>query len=411
MKENGNIRQFKKNNNKGNKNGKKDKLFDDFTKKRAGHEFSKLMWVAIILLAVVLLGAGVFIVARVFFINKAYTTMTEISSTEFFISTGSKAERFGNNFIVYNSDGIKCVNYKGEQIWNEAFDMQKPLVDVTDGFVAVADYDHGSIYMMDEKSVIGQIETGMPIRKFKAAGSGYVMAVLDNSDNTPIYVYNTSGEEMLYFNTTMKGFGYPVEIAISDNGILGAVSYLNVDKGTFYSSLGFYNFGEVGQNYQDSLMSSYKYQGALVPEIHFAGNNKAVAVADNRLMFFSGDQMPQSTGDILISDKILSVYEDGKYVVLFFNSDEGEHKFKAEIYDYDARLKDKTYFDIEPTDVFFDDNRMVLYNNNELLIHIIGGKDKFTGNFEDAVLTLIPTSNPKRFIEVTPDAIKTIEFK
>ena len=252
MKENGNIRQFKKNNNKGNKNGKKDKLFDDFTKKRAGHEFSKLMWVAIILLAVVLLGAGGFIVARVFFINKAYTTMTEISSTEFFISTGSKAERFGNNFIVYNSDGIKCVNYKGEQIWNEAFDMQKPLVDVTDGFVAVADYDHGSIYMMDEKSVIGQIETGMPIRKFKAAGSGYVMAVLDNSDNTPIYVYNTSGEEMLYFNTTMKGFGYPVEIAISDNGILG---YDRFVKFTTFTNLGLVHYD--GISYYRALANGY----------------------------------------------------------------------------------------------------------------------------------------------------------
>lgn len=410
MKENGNIRQFKKNNNKGNKNGKKDKLFDDFTKKRAGHEFSKLMWVAIILLAVVLLGAGVFIVARVFFINKAYTTMTEISSTEFFISTGSKAERFGNNFIVYNSDGIKCVNYKGEQIWNEAFQMQKPLVDISNGIVAVADYNGGSIFLMDEKNVLGKIDTGMPIRKFKAAGSGYVMAVLDGDDNTPIYIYDTAGEEKIFFNTTMKGYGYPLEIAISDNGILGAVSYLNVDKGSFYTSVGFYNFGQVGQNSQDSLMSSYIYESALVPEIKFAGNNKAVAVADNRLMFYNGDQKPQSSGEILISEKILSVHEDDKYVVLFFASDDGEHKYKAEIYDYDAKLKDKMYFDVDFSDVFIDDNRIVLYNGEEVLIHMIGGKDKFVGNFEDAILALIPTSSPKRFIQVTPDDIKTIEF-
>lgn len=405
-KENGNIKQFKK----PQKNGK-DNLFNDFNKKRAGHEFSKLMWVIIGIAVFVLIVAGGFTAARVFVINKEYEGMTEVSSTEFFISTGSKAQRFGNNFIVYNSDGIKCVNYKGEQIWNEAFQMQKPLIDVTDGFIAVADYNGGTIYMMDDKNVLGKIDTGMPIRKFKAAGAGYVMAVLDNTDNTPIYVYNTAGDEMLYFNTTMKGYGYPLEIAISDNGVLGAVSYLNVDKGSFYSKVGFYNFGEVGQNYQDSLMSSYTYQGALVPEIHFAGNNKAVALADNRLMFYSGDQMPQSTGDILLSENVLSVYEDGRYVALFFNSDDGEHQYKAEIYDYDAKLKDRVYFDIEHTDVFFDNNRMVLYNNSEVLIHIIGGRDKFVGNFEDAVLTLIPTTNPRRFIEVTPDAIKTIEFK
>lgn len=401
---NGNIRQFKKN------VKKKDSIFDEFNKKRAGHEVSKMIWVVTIVLVVALIAVVSVVVARVYVINKEYTQVTEVSSTEFFISTGSKVERFGNNFIVYNSDGIKCVNYKGEQVWNEAFQMQKPMVDIAKGIVAVADYNGGKIYLMDEKNVIGTIDTGKLIRKFKASGNGYVMAVLDGEDNTPIYVYNTAGEEMLFFNTTMKGFGYPLEIAISDNGILGAVSYLNVDKGSFYTSVGFYNFGEVGQNYQDSLMSSYSYQSALVPEIKFAGNNKAVAVADNRLMFYSGDQMPQSVGDILISETILSVYEDDKYVVLFFASDDGEHKYKAEIYDYDAKLKDKMYFDIDYSDVFFDSNRIVLYNGEEVLIHIIGGKDKFLGNFEDPILALIPTSSSKRFIQVTPDEIKTIEF-
>ena len=403
-KEQSNIKQFKK-------PGKKDSLFEEFNRKRANHQMSKLMWILIGVAGALILAAVIFIVVRVFFLNKEYTKVTEVGSTEFFISTGSEVYSFGNNFIVCNSDGVKCVNYKGEQVWNEAFSMQKPLIDITDGMVAVADYNGSSIYMMDEKNVLGRIDTGMPIRKFKAAGSGYVMAVLDNTDNTPIYVYNTAGEEMLYFNTTMKGYGYPLEIAISDNGILGAVSYLNVDKGSFYSSLGFYNFGEVGQNYQDSLMSSYKYQNALVPEIEFAGNNKAVAVADNRIMFFTGDQMPQSNGEILISEeKILSVYEDKNYVALFYESEDSAYSFRADIYDYDARLRDKVYFDIEHTNVFFDSNRIVLYNNEEVLIHVIGGKDKFLGNLEDGILALIPTSSPKRFIQVTPNRIKTLEF-
>ena len=193
---NGNIRQFKKN------VKKKDSIFDEFNKKRAGHEVSKMIWVVTIVLVVALIAVVSVVVARVYVINKEYTQVTEVSSTEFFISTGSKVERFGNNFIVYNSDGIKCVNYKGEQVWNEAFQMQKPMVDIAKGIVAVADYNGGKIYLMDEKNVIGTIDTGKLIRKFKASGNGYVMAVLDGEDNTPIYVYNTAGEEMLFFNTT-----------------------------------------------------------------------------------------------------------------------------------------------------------------------------------------------------------------
>ena len=415
----GNIREFKRSNTGRKSDSKsntqknasaKDRLFDEFNKKRAGHEVSKMIWISAGILGFILLVSVFFIVSRAIFKGKEYIGATEVSSVEFFISTGSKVQRFKNNFIVYNSDGIKCVNNKGEQIWNEAFQMQKPLVDISGDIVAVADYNGGTIHIMDDKTVLGKIDTGMPIRKFKASASGYIMAILDGTSNTPIYVYDTSGKEMLFFNTTMKGYGYPLEIAISDNGVLGAVSYLNVDKGSFFSSVGFYNFGEVGQNYQDSLMSSYIYQSALVPEINFSGSNKAVAVADNRLMFYSGDQLPQSAGDILLSDKILSFHEDEKYAVLFFDSDKSEHRYRAEIYDYDAKLKDTMYFDIEYNDMFIDDDRIVLYNNEEVLIHIIGGKDKFVGNLEGGILTLIPTSSPKRFIQVTPSYIKTIEF-
>lgn len=403
-KETGNIRQL-------NKKKKKENLFAEFNKKRANHQMNKVMWAFVGVLSFVVLVVVFFIVARVIFLNKSYTTFTTVDETEFFISTGSKVERFGDTFIVYNTDGIKCVNYKGEQLWNEAFQMQKPLVEVTDSIVACADYNGSTIYIMDSKNVLGKIDTGMPIRKFKACASGYVMAVLDNTTNTPICVYNTQGEEMLYFNTTMKGYGYPLEVAISDNGILGAVSYLNVDKGSFSTSLGFYNFGEVGQNYQDSLMSSYTYKDAVVPEIGFSGNAAAVAVADNRLMFYSGDQMPQSNAEVLISDKILSVHNDDDYVALFFNSDDSDYIYRAEIYDYNGKLKDTAYFDIDYDDVYFDNDRMILYSNEEVLIHTIGGTDKFLGNFEDTILALVPTSTPKRFILVTPDYIKTIEFE
>lgn len=401
---------MEKDNNITKLNKKKNIIFDEFTRKRANHKISKLLWIVGGVVAALILIIGVIIFINVYNGTREYTQVNTVDEVKFFISTGSNVDRFGNNFIVYNADGIKCVNIKGEQIWNEAFQMQKPLVDIGKNIVAVADYNGSTIYLMDDKSVLGKIDTGLPIRKFKAASSGYVMAVLDNTNNTPIYVYDTTGKEMLYFNTTMKGYGYPLEIALSDNGILGAVSYLNVDKGSFHSTVGFYNFGEVGQNYQDSLMSSYSYQSTLVPEMRFAQNDKAVAIADNRLMFYAGDQMPKSAGEILLQDKLLSVYEDENYVALFYNSDDEEYEYRAEIYDYSAKLKDKVYFDIEYNDVFFDGNRFILYNNSEIMIHVIGGQDKFVGNVEDTILALLPTSSPRRMIMVTPDNIKTIEF-
>lgn len=400
MSEKDNIKQFKKS---------KD-VNSEFNKKRANHQMNKLMWILAAITAAVVLVAGVILLVRVFVRNRQYNALNIVESTDFFISTGSEVKRFGEYFIVYNYDGIKCVNYKGEQVWNEAFMMQKPLVDIGKDVVAVADYNGSTIYLMNNKSVLGKIDTGMPVRKFKASPAGYVMAVLDNTTNTPIYIYDSTGKEMVYFNTTMKVYGYPMEIAISDNGILGAVSYINVDKGSFYTNLGFYNFGEVGMNYQDNLMSSYTYTNALVPEVKFSGNDKAVAIADNKLAFFSGDQMPSSSAEIIIDEKIQSVFSDENYVAVVFLNDNSEHKYKADIYNYGGDKKDTIFFDVDYDEIFFDNDRVIVYNNEEIYIHNIGGSDKFLGNFDETILTILPTGSSKRFYIVTPDRIETVEL-
>ena len=56
------------------------------------------------------------------------------------------------------------------------------------------------------------------------------------------------------------------------------------------SSIGFYNFSSVGQNYTDNLVGGYGYTDAVVPLLDFMGNDTVFAVADNRLMFYQGKQ-------------------------------------------------------------------------------------------------------------------------
>ena len=119
-----------------------------------------------------------------------------------------------------------------------------------------------------------------------------------------------------YFKTTMSKSGYPVAIAISDDGKQIAVSYLKAENGKVTSSVGFYNFSSVGQNYTDNLVGGYGYADAVVPLISFMNNDTVFAVADNRLMFYQGRQKPVSLTDMLISEEIQSVFYDKDHVGL-----------------------------------------------------------------------------------------------
>ena len=54
---------------------------------------------------------------------------------------------------------------------------------------------------------------------------------------------------------------------------------------------------------------------------------------------------------------------------------------------------------------------MIAYNEQECVVHTIGGMDNFNGNFDKQVLTLIPMDSSYEYIAVTPDSIDTIELK
>lgn len=389
------------------KTEKKTKDANELWEKLAKHRADIAIRVAIVLAICAL--ATVFFYLR--WLNKEYTSYTVVGEVPYTIFMGSDIMRFGNNILVYSTDGMKCVNGKGDVVWNETFQMQNPMIEICNNMVAVADYNGSIIHVMDEKGPVGNINTGIPIRKIKLSSAGYVMAILDNSDITPIYVYNLEGEKKVFFSTSMNDFGYPVDLSISDNGTLVGVSYLYVDSGSFKTDVAFYNFGEVGQNESDNLVSAYNYSGAIVPQIKFLGNNKAVAVADNRLMFYTGDQKPVSTDEVLFREEIQSVYYGKEHVALVFKNADSEEKYRIEIYDQNGHKKDTIYYAEEFQELFFDNDRIVIYNSNKCLIHKIGGIDKFKGEFNRAVLNILPTRSTEKFVLITSDGFQTIELK
>lgn len=366
--------------------------------------------VRVILIAVIVIAAAGFFYVK--YLNREYSSYKVISQANISVSVGAKVRRFGNNILIYTNDGIRCLNGKGGAIWDETFQMQNPSIDINGDVVGIADYNGSTIHMMDSNGSLGTINTGKPIRKFNVSDKGLALAILDDTPTTPIYIYDSEGNQKAYFSTSMHDSGYPLDICITENGYLVGISYLQVFNGSFKTNVAFYNFGEVGQNETDNLVSMYSYSGAVVPKLRFIGNNKAMAVADNRLMFYSGDQKPTSSGEVLVQDEIQSVYYGGEYAALVFrNTEKDADRYRIEIYDGSGRKKDEISFDDEFSEIFFDGKRVIVYNAEKCLIHNVGGIDKYSGEFDSAVLTVLPTNVSNRFVLVTNDSIQTIELE
>ena len=86
---------------------------------------------------------------------------------------------------------------------------------------------------------------------------------------TWIHVYDQKGEELVTAKTSVDNPGYPVDLSLSDNGQLMAVSYLCVKDNPAGKLYGVYNFGNTGQNQMDNQVSGYNYVGTLIPQVNY----------------------------------------------------------------------------------------------------------------------------------------------
>lgn len=319
--------------------------------------------------------------------------------------------RLDDSFLTYSKDGAHCTDGEGEVIWNQTYEIQDIQVATCGKMAALGNYNGRNIYLGSTKEQLSSITTTMPIRDLAVSEAGIVTAVLSDSNVTWINTYNSKGENIYSGQTHIDNSGYPVEISLSPNGELLAVSYVYIDAGVLKTNVAFYNFGPVGSNQSDYVVGVQIYQDMLVPIIQFMDNETAFAVGDSRLMFYKGSQKPVSAGEYLYDREIQSVFYNEDYVGVVFRSNNAEAKYEIRIYNAEAQLVGTYYFNMEYNDIFFEEKAFIVYNETECMITTLDGTVKYNGNFSKAVNLMLPTGGAYKYVLVTDNTIDTIQLK
>ena len=342
--------------------------------------------------------------------GQVYTGYTVISATPKEQYDTSTSLSFGKGFLTYSKDGISYTDSKGNAMWNKTYEMQNPMIRVKDGRVAVSDYNGHIIYSIAETGESVEIDTNLPIRELAVSESGMVAAVLEDTSITWINMYNSMGEKVAYLKTTMQKSGYPLAIALSPDGKLLAVSYLSVESGAMKSSVAFYNFSSVGQNFVDNFASGADYADAVIPYINFMDSDTAFAVADNRLVFYSGDQRPKSIADVLLDEEIQSIFYNETNVGLVYVDTTGQGKYRMDIYGTNGLITQTIYMDMDYKDIIIWKDNVLIYNETQCLLVGKDGLVRYEGEFEKPYTLLIPI-NTKRYTGVSKESIDVLEMK
>lgn len=363
---------------------------------------------------IIVLVAGIFFFLMIQWRDKVFTESVNIASAPVTIVQGATVENLGGNILLYSKDGASCIDSSGSAVWNRTYEMQSPMLSINGTAAAIGDYNGRSVYVMTKDGEKGIVNTNLPIRKICVSENCVVAAILDDAQVTRINIYNGNGntdEPIVYAKATMDKSGYPVSISLSPNGKLLMVSYLYVDSGSMKSSVAFYNFGEVGKNETDNYVSGYDYLNTIIPYVQFMDDDSAFGVSDDRIVFFSGGERPVNIASALLSEEVQSIYYSKDYVGLVFRDQTGEAAYRLDVYNESGNKVHSQLFDIEYTDIVFNKDQIIIYNDQECRICNMKGVDKFTGSFEKDTALVIPTASAYKYVIVTADSIDNIELK
>lgn len=379
----------------------------EFKKKLARHRRLVLYRILFIVAVVV----AVLVIVFVSYKNMVYGDYTILDTLQYEDSSGANFRSFNGNVLKYSRDGATAFNMDNDMLFNQTYEMQNPMVDICGDYVAIGDYKGTKIYVLNSEGLQGQIDTTLSVQRFAVAGNGNIAVVLEEDEITWVRLYNKDGEIVASDRTTMKKSGFPLSMDISDNGILLNISYLYIDSGKISSSVAFYNFGSVGQNEIDNLVSGYNYDDETITYVQFMDSGSAFAIGNKTFSIFEGDQRPERIFQIAVGEEVKSVFHNEDYVGLVFKTTSNETPYRIDVYDDDGDLVLSKMFALEYSDVLFNKDFIIIYNANECVIYDTGGTEKYKGWFKNSIVTMVPVSGKTKYLFVSGSRTDEIQLK
>ena len=318
---------------------------------------------------------------------------------------------FGDNILKYGGDEVSLLSRQGEILWNEPQTIDNPMVDICGEYCVVYGKNGTTMSVFNMSGKKGSIQTGMPVLKAKVAGQGVVAAVLEDGETTWINLYDVDGEEIVTGKTRVDSPGYPVDLAISDNGLLLCVSYLKVENNKPASYVAFYNFGNTGQNQMDNMVSGYTYAGTLVPDVEYLGNSRAVAFRDDGFEIYQGKQIPEEVKTVKVEDEILAVCSDDSYIGIVFRETGKSSDYRMDIYNSRGELECSTGVDMAFDHMAISKDQILLYNNNEFAVYTTKGVCRYQGAIKEGNLQSFFKVARNRYMAVLDGGVETIKLK
>ncbi len=358
----------------------------------------------------IIIGAILLLIIIIFFVVKYWTFSNykvEVSDT--------KENTLLYNYYSIDGEILKCAsdtatlsNSKDETIWSLTYEMNEPKVEVCGDDFIIYEKNGTSVILCDKEGEKSRFNTQLPIVKADIAEQGTIAVLEDDGSTAQIDYHDKDGSLISTIKTTLTVDGYPMDIALSDDGMLLGVSYIKYDNGSALTDIVFYNFGTTGQMQKDNIVSRYEYANTIIPELDFMGSKNCVAFGTDKVITYEDAKAPKEANIIELNDELRSVAagDDFFATVMIGNENQG---YEITVYDKRGKTKAVIETDFAYTSLEIKNGLIIMYNRNSMKIYSSDGICKFDGQL-DFFIRQIRAVDSNRYAVAATDSYNIIRL-
>ena len=365
-------------------------------------KMNRMQWTiaaGVLILAVVL----VYALVKNNKVASSYEVVTSMSRGD---DTSVYYRMMRKGMVKYSKDGVAMTNKSGTVLWNQTYEMASPTMTSAGDYVAVGDIGANTIYIFNEYGQLGRVSTDVPIQEIQISEQGVVAAVLSDTSSNYINLYDKQGNSLGSIKASLENTGYPLAIALSPDASKLAVSYLIVNSGSMQSRIVFYDFSDVEG---DHLLDTQELEG-LYPKAAFLDSREVVLFGEKGFVLYQADSKKIETQEHFESE-INSVFCTDQKLGFIFKNEDDNGKYRMEIYNKAGKKSSTYYFDLDYSGLTADDDEVILYNDEEMLIYQMGGRVRFRGTFNTAVTGVMPSWEDGLYWLIDDQSLREIRIR
>ncbi len=365
-------------------------------------KMNRMQWTiaaGVLILAVVL----VYALVKNNKVASSYEVVTSMSRGD---DTSVYYRMMRKGMVKYSKDGVAMTNKSGTVLWNQTYEMASPTMTSAGDYVAVGDIGANTIYIFNEYGQLGRVSTDVPIQEIQISEQGVVAAVLSDTSSNYINLYDKQGNSLGSIKASLENTGYPLAIALSPDASKLAVSYLIVNSGSMQSRIVFYDFSDVEG---DHLLDTQELEG-LYPKAAFLDSREVVLFGEKGFVLYQADSKKIETQENFESE-INSVFCTNQKLGFIFKNEDDNGKYRMEIYNKAGKKSSTYYFDLDYSGLTADDDEVILYNDEEMLIYQMGGRVRFRGTFNTAVTGVMPSWEDGLYWLIDDQSLREIRIR